>query len=78
MPGKLRLSWFGPYWIINGKDDTYSLRTLNGEKLAQPVNGFHKKPYYGKMPPNPFLKDHQIDAMEPTNIGGTPLHTFGV
>ena len=78
MLGKLRLRWVGPYWIINGKYSTYSLGTLNGEILAQPINDFSMKPYYGKMPPNPFLKDHQTDAMEPTHIGGPPLHTFGV
>ena len=78
MPGKLKLQWVGPYWIINGKYSTYSLGTLNGEILAQRVNDFSMKPYYRKMPPNTFLKDHQIDAMEPMHIGRPPLHTFGV
>ena len=66
MPGKLRLRWVGPYWIVGGKDGTYVLGTLSGERLAQPVNGFRMKPYYGKMPPNPFLKEVQTDSMEPT------------
>ena len=52
------------------------LGRLNGEKLAQPVNGFWMKPYYGKMPLNPFLKDLQTDKMEPTHIGGPPLAPF--
>ena len=62
MAGKFRLRWVGPYWIINGKDSTYNLGTLNGEKLAQLVNCSRSKAYYGKMLPNPFLKDLQMDA----------------
>ena len=76
MAGKLRLRWVGPYWIMNNKDGTYSLRMLNGERLAQLVNGFRMKPYYGKMPLNPFLKDLQTDEMEPTHIGGPLLDPF--
>ena len=76
MPGKLMLRWVGPYWIVGGKDGTYVLGTLNGEKLAQPVNGFRLKPYYGKMPSNPFLKDLQTDVTEPTHLGGPPLDPF--
>ena len=78
MPKKLQLRWVGPYRIINGKDGTYKLGTLNGDKLAQPVNGFRMKPYYGKMPPNPFLKELETGAEEATHIGGPPLYTFGV
>ena len=62
--------------MVGGKDATYSLGTLNMERLLQLVNGFRMKPYYGKMPPKPFLKDLQIDAMEPTHIGGPQLDPF--
>ena len=76
MPGKLRLWWVGPYRIMRNKDSTYSLGTLTGERLAQPANSFRMKPYYGKMPLNPFLKDLQTDDMEPTHIGGPLLDPF--
>ena len=76
MTGKLRLTWVGPYWIVDSKDGTYSLRALNGERLAKLVNGFRMKPYYGKMPPNPFLKDLRTYEMGPTHIGGPPLDPF--
>jgi hypothetical protein len=33
---------------------TYQLGTLSGEVLPQWANGFRLKPYYEKMPPNPF------------------------
>jgi hypothetical protein len=33
MPGKLRLRWTGPYWIVN----------MEGEVLPQWANGFHLK-----------------------------------
>ena len=45
-------------------------------KLAQLVNCFWMKPYYRKMPPNPFLKELQTDAMEPTHLEGPPLDPF--
>jgi hypothetical protein len=55
MPGKLRLWWTGgPYWIVKMDNSTYQLGTLSGEVLPQWANGFRLKPYYGKMPPNPF------------------------
>ena len=76
MPGKLRLRWVGPYWIVGGKEGTYMLGTLNGEKLAQPVNGFRMKPYHGTMPPNPFRKEAQADSGEPTHLEGPPLDPF--
>ena len=76
MHGERRLQWVGPYLIVGGKDGTYVLGTVNGEKLAQPINGFWMKPYYGTMPLNPFLKDLQMDAMEPTHVGGPPLDPF--
>ena len=40
MPGMLRLWWAGLYWIVGGKDGTYSLGTLDKERLPQPINGF--------------------------------------
>jgi hypothetical protein len=55
MPEKLRLRWTGPYWIINEDSSTYQLGTLSGEVLPQWANIFRLKPYYRKMPPNPFL-----------------------
>jgi hypothetical protein len=55
MPGKLRLRWTGPYWIVNEEADMYQLGTLSGEVLPQWTNGFCLQPYYGKLPPNPFL-----------------------
>ena len=55
----------------------YNLDTLNRERLVQSMNGFRMKPYYGKMPPNPFLKDLQIDVEKPTHVG-PPLPTFKV
>jgi hypothetical protein len=55
MPGKLRLRWTGPYWIVKTDNGTYQLGTLSGEVLPQWANGFRLKPYYGKMPANPFL-----------------------
>ena len=76
MSGKLRLWWVDPYWIVGSKDGTYVLGMPNGERLSQLVNGFLMKPYYGKMPPNPFLKDLQIDEMEPTHIRGRSLDPF--
>jgi hypothetical protein len=54
MPGKLRLRWTGPYWIMNEEGGTYQLGTLSGEVLPQWANAFRLKPYYGKLPPNPF------------------------
>jgi hypothetical protein len=54
MPGKLRLRWTGPYWIVKADNGTYQLGTLYGEVLPQWANGFRLKPYYGKMPANPF------------------------
>jgi hypothetical protein len=55
MLGKLRLRWTGPYWIVNEESTTYQFGTLSGEILSQWANGFRLKPYYGKLPPNPFL-----------------------
>jgi hypothetical protein len=55
MPGKLQLRWTGPYWIVNEESDTYQLGTLSGEVLPQWANGFRLKPYYKKLPPNPFM-----------------------
>jgi hypothetical protein len=55
MPRKLQLRWTGPYWIINEDGGMYQLDTLSGEVLPKWANGFRLKPYYGKMPPNPFL-----------------------
>jgi hypothetical protein len=54
MPGKLRLRWAGPYWIVKADNGMYQLGTLSGEMLPQWANGFRLKPYYGKMPANPF------------------------
>jgi hypothetical protein len=54
MPGKLRLRWTGPYWIMKADNGTYQLGTVSGEVLPQWANGFRLKPYYGKMPDNPF------------------------
>jgi hypothetical protein len=54
MPGKLRLRWTGPYWIVKADNGTYQLGTLSGEVLPQWANGFRLKPYYGKMLANPF------------------------
>jgi hypothetical protein len=54
MAGKLRLRWTGPYWIVKADNGTYQLGTLSGEVLPQWANGFRLKPYYGKMPANPF------------------------
>jgi hypothetical protein len=55
MPGKLRLWWTGPYWIVKSENGTYQLGTLSGEVLPQWANGFRLKPYYGKMSSNPFV-----------------------
>jgi hypothetical protein len=55
MLGKLRLRWTGPYWIVNEESGMYPLGTLSDEVLPQWANGFRLKPYYGKLPPNPFL-----------------------
>jgi hypothetical protein len=33
MPGKLRLRWTGPYWIVKADNGTYQLGTLSGEVL---------------------------------------------
>jgi hypothetical protein len=55
MPGKLRLRWTGPYWIVNEEGGTYQLGTLSGGVLPQWANGFRLKPYYGKVTPNPFI-----------------------
>jgi hypothetical protein len=55
MPGKLRLRWTRPYWIVNEETGTYQLGTLSGEVPPQWANGFRLKPYYGKLSPNPFL-----------------------
>jgi hypothetical protein len=30
MPGKLRLRWTGPYWIVKSENGTYQLGTLSG------------------------------------------------
>ena len=76
MPRKLQLRWVGPYWIVGGKNGTYSPRTLNRERLAQPLNGFRMKPDYGRMLLNPFLKELQTDAMKPAHIGGPPIDPF--
>jgi hypothetical protein len=54
MLGKLRLRWTGPYWIVKADNGTYQLGTISGEVLPQWANGFRLKPYYGKMPTNPF------------------------
>jgi hypothetical protein len=40
---------------VNEESGTYELSTLSGEVLPQWANGFRIKPYYGKLPPNPFL-----------------------
>jgi hypothetical protein len=56
MPGKLRLRWTGPYWIVKADNGTYQLGTLSGEVLTQWANvHFRLKPYYGKMPANLFM-----------------------
>jgi hypothetical protein len=55
MPGKLQLRWTGPYWIVKADNGTYQLGTLFGEVLPQWANGFRLKPYYRKMPTNPFM-----------------------
>jgi hypothetical protein len=55
MPGKLWLRWTRPYWIVKSDNGTYQLGILSREVLPQWANGFHLKPYYGKMPPNPFM-----------------------
>jgi hypothetical protein len=55
MPGKLRLRWTGPYWIVKADNGMYQLGTFSGEVLPQWANGFRLKPYYGKMPVNPFM-----------------------
>jgi hypothetical protein len=34
IPGKLRLGWTGPYWIVNEESGTYQLGTLSGEVLS--------------------------------------------
>jgi hypothetical protein len=44
----------GPYWIVKEEGGTYQLGTLFGEVLPQWANRFGLKPYYGKLPPNPF------------------------
>jgi hypothetical protein len=31
MPGKLKLRWSGPFWILNVQDDTYQLENLQGD-----------------------------------------------
>jgi hypothetical protein len=54
MPGKLRLRWTGPYWIVKSDNGMYQLGTPSREVLPQWANGFRLKPYYGKMPANPF------------------------
>jgi hypothetical protein len=55
MSGKLRLRWTRPYWIVKADNGTYQLGTLSGEVLPKWANGFRLKPYYGKMPANPFI-----------------------
>jgi hypothetical protein len=57
MPRKLRLRWTGPYWILNEAKGTYQLGTLSGEVVTQWKNYFRLKPYYGRLPPNPFSKE---------------------
>ena len=69
MLNKIRLGWVGLYWIIDGKDDIYQLGTLTGGRLMQPVNDFWMRPYYGKMPLNPFLKNLHTDAEELIHVG---------
>jgi hypothetical protein len=54
MPGKLRLQWTGPYLIVKSDNGMYQLGTPSVEVLPQWANGFRLKPYYGKMPANPF------------------------
>jgi hypothetical protein len=66
MPGKLRLRWTGPYWIVKADNGTYQLGTLSGDVLPQWVNGFRLNPYYGKMPANPFNGSAGAD------VGGRP------
>jgi hypothetical protein len=58
MPGKLKLRWSGPFWIVNARDGTYQLGNLQGEMEPQWVNGFRLKRYLGPMPPNPFAPDN--------------------
>jgi hypothetical protein len=43
------------YRIVKSDNGTYQLGTLSGEVLPQWANGFRLKPYYGKMPANPFV-----------------------
>jgi hypothetical protein len=72
MPGKLWLRWTGPYWIVNEDSGTYQLGTLFGEVLPQwtNTNGFRLKPYYGKMPPNPFLpKESPCQTLKDVSAG---------
>jgi hypothetical protein len=50
---------------VNEESGTYQLGTLSGEVLPQWANGFRLKPYYGKLPANPFLpKDDSGEASE--------------
>jgi hypothetical protein len=70
MPGKLRLRWTGPYSIVKSENGMYQLGTLSGEVLPQWENGFRLKPYYGKMPANPFVStevSRQTSGDAPTN-----------
>jgi hypothetical protein len=70
MPGKLRLQCTGPSWIVKSENGTYQLGTLSGEVLPQWANGFRLKPYYGKMPANPFVStvvSGQTSGDVPTN-----------
>ena len=54
-PGKLKLRWGGPYWVVERYGDgTFRLGTVQGELLQKPVNGFRLRPYTGRMPPYPF------------------------
>jgi hypothetical protein len=70
MPGKLRLRWTGPYWIIHEENGTYQLGTLSGEVVTQWANGFRLKPYYGKLPPNPFEKEMPSGSVTDTVTAG--------
>ena len=57
LPGKLKLRWIGPFWIVQKfGDNTFLLGQIDGTINPKAVNGYWLKPYFGQMPPCPFTE----------------------
>ena len=63
MPGKLRLQWTVPFWIIDEFNGTFQLGTFAEEIVKRWVNGFRLRPYQGHTPANPFVESHETDQL---------------